>query len=77
MFYDGKIVQIEDLKSTPQKKIDLIVDRLIIKHEEDFYNRTADAIEIAFYEGKGTCCLFDLSTNDRLFFSNNFELDGR
>ena len=76
VFYDGKIVQIEDLKSTPQKKIDLIVDRLIVRHEEDFYNRTADAIEIAFYEGKGTCCLFDLSTNDRLFFSNNFELDG-
>ena len=55
----------------------MIVDRLIIRHEEDFYNRTADAVEIAFYEGKGTCCLFDLSTNERLFFTNNFELDGR
>ena len=75
IFYNGKIIQIEDLKSTPQKKIDLIVDRLIVRHEEDFYNRTADAIEIAFYEGKGTCSLFDLSINKRLIFSNNFELD--
>ena len=51
VLYNGDIVRIEDLKGIPQKNIELVIDRLIVRHEQDFYNRTADAIEIAFYEG--------------------------
>ena len=76
VLYNGEIVRIEDLKGTPQKKIELVIDRLVVRHEQDFYNQTADAIEIAFYEGKGTCRLFDLKNNKTITYSNAFELDG-
>ena len=36
----------------------------------------ADAIQTAFYEGKGECFLQELNQNNRFSFSNNFELDG-
>lgn len=58
------------------KDILLIIDRIVVKEEEEFFNRLADAIQTAFFEGKGICYLQDLDTNTRLTFSSNFELDG-
>ena len=58
------------------KDILLIIDRIVVKEEEEFFNRLADAIQTAFFEGKGVCFLQDLDTNSRLTFSSNFELDG-
>ena len=58
------------------KDILLIIDRIVVKEEEEFFNRLADAIQTAFFEGKGVCYLQDLDTNSRLTFSSNFELDG-
>ena len=58
------------------KDILLIIDRIIVKEEEEFYNRLADAIQTAFYEGKGICHLQELDTQKRISYSNNFELDG-
>jgi len=49
---------------------------MVVRHEEDFYNRLADAIELAFYEGKGICSLLHLEDKRREVFSNKFELDG-
>lgn len=54
----------------------LIIDRLVIKHEEDFYNRLADAVQTAFYEGKGFCYLQEFNSTEKITFSTNFELDG-
>ena len=54
----------------------LVVDRIITKHEEDFYNRLADAIQTAFFEGKGECFIEILKDNKQQHFSNKFELDG-
>jgi excinuclease ABC subunit A len=72
----GKVHLIEDFKDQPLEVFDLVIDRLIVRHEEDFYNRIADAIEMAFYEGKGDCALLQLEDNQRIEFSNKFELDG-
>lgn len=58
------------------KNVFLVVDRIIVKHEDDFYNRLADAIETAFFEGKGTCIIESLSDQKRFEFNNRFELDG-
>ena len=58
------------------KDIFLIIDRIVVKEEEEFYNRLADATQTAFFEGKGICYLQDIDTNNRLTFSSNFELDG-
>jgi len=72
----GKVHLIEDFIDQPLEVFDLVIDRLIVRHEEDFYNRIADAIEMAFYEGKGDCALLQLEDNQRIEFSNKFELDG-
>ena len=54
----------------------LVVDRIIVKQDEDFYNRLADAVEIAFYEGKGELYLEQLSDHSRKTFNNKFEDNG-
>ncbi|MBO6606566.1 excinuclease ABC subunit UvrA [Psychroserpens sp.] len=59
-----------------KEELSLVVDRIVVKHEEDFYNRLADAIETAFFEGKGTCVVEALSDKKRTEFNNRFELDG-
>lgn len=58
------------------EKIDLVVDRIITKDEEDFYHRLADAVEIAFFEGKGDLYLENLSSSSIYEFNNRFERDG-
>ncbi|MFD0988622.1 excinuclease ABC subunit UvrA [Mariniflexile jejuense] len=67
-----------DEASTFQKNdtILLVVDRIILKHEEDFQNRLADAVQTAFFEGKGACLIETLSDNKQQSFSNTFEMDG-
>jgi len=54
----------------------LVVDRIITKDEEDFYNRLADATDAAFFEGKGELYIEDLKSGKKRHFSNKFELDG-
>ncbi len=76
IYYEDTIHRLDSLDKIPTKGFDLVIDRLVIRHEEDFYNRVADAIEMAFYEGKGHCSLFHLDSGKREAFSNKFELDG-
>ena len=71
-----RIEQIEDFKKLP-KAISLVVDRIIVKDEDDFYNRLADAIEMAFFEGNGRCQIEKLENSNNREFSNSFELDGQ
>jgi excinuclease ABC subunit A len=67
---------IDDLKFA-KKEVILIIDRIVVKqNDEEFMNRLADAIQTAFFEGKGTCYLQEVNTNKRIGFSNNFDLDG-
>ena len=77
---DGLVVRIEE--ALKQDRIDnsnlkLVVDRIIVRHEDDFYNRLADAIEMTFYEGKGQCEIHSMEDSSFKEFSNSFELDGQ
>ncbi|QED36851.1 excinuclease ABC subunit UvrA [Antarcticibacterium arcticum] len=65
-----------DLTKLKEKDVSLVVDRIVVKDEEDFYNRLADATQTAFFEGKGELFLETLSDNNKRQFSNKFELDG-
>jgi excinuclease ABC subunit A len=58
------------------KNVLLIVDRIVVQDDEAFFNRLSDAVQTAFYEGKGMCYLQEVETQKRLEFSSNFELDG-
>ncbi len=74
---DGEMVRLDELpKSLSKKELFLIVDRIVVKAEEEFYNRLADAVQTAFFEGKGICYLQELNSEKRFSYSNNFELDG-
>lgn len=71
------VVRIDDIKTAPEHEtVLLVVDRIIVKHEEDFKNRLADAIQTAFFEGKGECIVENLNDSKQHTFSNKFELDG-
>ncbi len=43
---------------------------------DDFFQRIKDSIELSFYEGKGNCSLLILDKNQKIEFSNQFNLDG-
>ena len=74
---DNEMVRLDDLpKGLNKKELFLIVDRIVVKDEEEFYNRLADAVQTAFFEGKGICYLQELNSDKRFTYSNNFELDG-
>ncbi len=72
------VVRIDEAASLTKSihDIHLVVDRIVVKHEEDFYNRLADAIETAFFEGNGECVIESLKDNKQKSFTNRFELDG-
>ena len=71
-----RIDQIEAFQNLP-KTLSLVVDRIIVKDEDDFYNRLADAVEMAFFEGKGRCYIEKIDGSETREFSNSFELDGQ
>ena len=53
----------------------LVVDRVIVRHDEDFQHRLADAVDTAFFEGKGECYIQEIDGVVQTHFSNRFELD--
>jgi len=72
------VLRIEEAETYSQtiETIYLVVDRIVMKQEEDFFNRLADAVQTAFFEGKGECYIETLSNNQIMPFNNKFELDG-
>lgn len=75
---DTEMVRLDEIDqhSLDHKDVLLIIDRIIVKDDEEFFNRLADAAQTAFYEGKGECYLQELNTEKRIVFSTNFEMDG-
>ncbi len=74
--YKGEILRIEEISKEIEHDFHLVIDRIIVKEDEDFFNRIADAIQTAFFEGKGICIVEDIKSNDETVFNNKFELDG-
>ncbi|MBT8325066.1 MAG: excinuclease ABC subunit UvrA, partial [Winogradskyella sp.] len=76
--YVDKVLRIEELleKDIDVEQLQLVVDRIIYKIDEDFMNRLADAAETAFFEGKGSCSIEHLESKNVQTFNNKFELDG-
>jgi excinuclease ABC subunit A len=49
---DNQMIRLDEIDQHKQKDVMLIIDRIVVKAEEEFYNRLADAVQTAFYEGK-------------------------
>jgi len=75
---DDEVIRIDEVqeKKLNKKKLFLVVDRIIKKDDEDFFNRLADAVGEAFYEGKGELLIENLEDQSKRVFSNRFEMDG-
>src|SRR6056297_2156330 len=74
--YNGEVIRIDQVPEDIGREFDLVVDRIIVKDDEDFYNRLANAVDNAFFEGQGQCAIENLQTGEVKTFSNQFELDG-
>ncbi|MGB5646703.1 excinuclease ABC subunit UvrA [Muriicola sp.] len=75
--YGGTIHRIdEELHQKVGDQLYLVVDRIVKKDDEDFYNRLANAVDTTFFEGKGDCIIEEVATGKETAFSNAFELDG-
>ena len=50
---DDQMIRLDEIDqhSLDDKDVTLIIDRIVVKEEEDFYNRLADAVQTSFYEG--------------------------
>ena len=77
ILHNGEVLRLEE-DNLPKnlKAFHLVVERVVVQHDEDFQHRLADAIETAFFEGKGECLLQEVESGVLQPFSNRFELDG-
>ena len=77
ILHQEEVIRLEE-DNLPKKlgKFQLVVDRIVVQHNEDFQHRLADAVETAFFEGKGECMLQEVESEVLKHFSNRFEMDG-
>lgn len=80
---NDETIQLEDIlkfntSSLDQQKVFLLIDRLVVSHEQTAISRLTDSIETAFYEGNGVCTIkiFGEKETELLNFSKKFEADG-
>jgi excinuclease ABC subunit A len=76
-----QIVEISDLLSynyenNATENHFLLIERIVVRHEEDFYHRLSDSVQTCFYEGNGTCLIENQKNKEILTFNNRFEMDG-
>lgn len=74
--HNDKVIRIDAAPEDIGREFHLVIDRIITKDDEDFYNRLANAVDTAFFEGKGECVIEDLKTGKQTVFNNKFEKDG-
>jgi len=75
--YQEKVVRLSDLDFKKVKdNFQLVIERIVVDHEEETAQRLADSVGTAFFEGKGVCSVEDLTTGEEHHFSNQFEADG-
>ncbi len=79
---DAEIIKIEDFAKDSSKhniaEIRIVLDRIVVKSEDNLSSRIADSIQTAFFEGHGDCCIMAIEDDNtqNLEFSNRFEADG-
>jgi excinuclease ABC subunit A len=75
---DEQVQFIEDiLKSVPEHPIsyEILIDRAVVKSDEETQYRLGDSVQTAFFEGHGNC-LINIVGKEKKTFSDRFELDG-
>lgn len=82
---NGNVLRISDLQDAELEGADtsslfLVVDRFVVRNDEDTKGRLADSVQTAFWEGENGSCTIRMYNNDGTTstadFSNKFEADG-
>ncbi|MDY6799699.1 MAG: excinuclease ABC subunit UvrA [Bacteroidota bacterium] len=80
---ENKVYKINELTKYPfkidkNKPLNVVVDRIVIRNEEDSLSRFADSVQLAFDEGKNKCIIavYQDNTLIKKEFSGSFEADG-
>jgi len=79
VFAGGKILSIDTLLEAPETvpaDFELIIDRIQIREDEDYFRRLAESVETAFFQGHGKLFLTAWPDGERHVFSNKWEKDG-
>ena len=76
LLIDGDTVRLDDntWKQAHGHEAYLLVDRIIVDHEQATSNRFADSVQTAFFEGQGECRVW--ADKHEKVFSERFEADG-
>ncbi len=75
---DGKLTRIEEVKlrkNAVVTNIQILIDRLVVRHDEDTRTRAGDSAQTSFFESMGDCIVEVIGKETRTF-NNRFELDG-
>lgn len=76
---DGAVLKIEQILDEDRFKeadLNVVVDRLVLKHEdENLKGRLSDSIQTAFFESHGDCAV-QIINGEKKRFNNRFEADG-
>ncbi len=75
IYTNGSVLKISDGLDQIPHSFELVVDRIVVADDEDFINRLKNTIELAFFEGKGTLRVLNLSSDESCEFNNKFEID--
>ncbi len=78
MLVDGEMSFIEDLLKTQtneKHQFEILIDRSVVKKDEENHFRLSDSVQTAFFEGEGQCKVTVVGQETRSF-SDIFELDG-
>jgi len=78
-----EVYKINDLINNPSivdiaKPINVVIDRIVIRNDEDSISRFADSVQLAFEEGKRRCicAIYQEGQLIKKEFTNKFEADG-
>ncbi|RYF18586.1 MAG: excinuclease ABC subunit UvrA [Flavobacteriales bacterium] len=80
--YKGAIQKIEsiledesinDKELAADDKVFILIDRIVVAHDDETLSRVADSAQTAFFEGKGDC--YVEHDGKQTFFCDRFELD--
>ena len=75
-YFNNEIIKLSEIDEENFENFELVIERIILTKNKNEISNLADSVEIAFFEGNGTCNLINLEDGEKVWFSNNFERDG-
>lgn len=83
IYHLGDVIRIDEITASEKKrlqhgKFEIVVDRIVVGHDEDSLSRFADSVQTAFEIGSGDCFLVDADNSNALLehFTDRYEADG-